>query len=180
MATQEWFLGIDPSAASTGVTAISNDGDKIVKAIVTGNLRGAERLLFISSNLQAALIGKKITSCFIESPAYDAVHKEFILGEVLGCIKLTLIQNGVYNIRDATPTQVKKFMAGSGRASKDQVSAAAVLDGCPSTQNDITDSWSLARIAQSVHAGRSCINKRHSVEVIHSIISKDKKLIADS
>jgi Holliday junction resolvasome RuvABC endonuclease subunit len=176
MATQEWFLGIDPSAASTGVTVISNNGDKVVKAIATGQLRGAERLLFISSSLQAILIDKKISCCFIESPAYDAVHKEFILGEVLGCIKLTLIQNGITNILDATPTQVKKFMAGSGRASKDQVSAAAVLDGCPSPQNDITDSWSLARIAQSVHEGRSCINKRHSVEVIHSILTKAKKL----
>lgn len=169
MVTQEYYIGIDPSASCTGVSIISSEGNSEVFTVQPGQLRGAERLLFISSRLLASIAGKNIVCCFIESPAYDAVHKEFILGEVLGCIKLTLIQAGITNIKDATPTQVKKFMAGSGRASKDQVSAAAVLDGCPDSQTDITDSWSLARIAQSVHTNKCCIARRSSIEVISAL-----------
>ncbi len=169
MVTQEYYVGIDPSASSTGVSIISSDGSKEVFTIQPGGLRGAERLLFISSRLLSGILGKRVACCFIESPAYDAIHKEFILGEVLGCIKLTLIQAGVTNIKDATPTQVKKFMAGSGRATKDEVSVAAVLDGCPASQTDITDSWSLARIAQAVHTNKCPVAKRASIEVISAL-----------
>ncbi len=174
MFTMEYYVGIDPSASCTGVSIISSDGSKEVFVIQPGQLRGAERLLFISSRLTASIVGKNVACCFIESPAYDAVHKEFILGEVLGCIKLTLIQSGVVNIKDATPTQVKKFMAGSGRASKDQVSASAVSDGCPDSQTDITDSWSLARIAQSVHTGTCQIRTRSALEVVAALTKSSK------
>ena len=108
----------------------------------------------------------------MESPAYDAVHKEFILGEVLGCIKLSLTMANVGKVVYASPTQIKKFLAGSGSASKDDMVSSAVANKCPSIQEDICDSWGAALIAKSISDGSSAIRTRSAYEVVASILAK--------
>jgi Holliday junction resolvasome RuvABC endonuclease subunit len=173
MSIPGYYLGIDPSATCTGISIISTNNSAEVMTITPGSLRDCKRLEFISNSLSSFIADKKILMCCIETPAYGAVHKEFILGEVLGAIKLTLTKQLKCSIIGVAPTQVKKFMAGTGKADKSLVSECAVKDGCPDSQNDITDSWALARVAQSLYSGVSWVQKRASVEVISELSRKN-------
>jgi len=171
--SKEFILGIDPSATSTGLSLIATDLSEVyVKNISPKKLRDCDRLKFISDQLSDFISDKKVAYCCMESPAYDAVHKEFILGEVLGCIKLSLSLHGVTKIAYASPTQIKKFLAGTGTASKEEMIRNAVANKCPSIQEDICDSWGAVLIAKSLHEGSSVIRTRAAYEVVNSILAK--------
>lgn len=114
----------------------------------------------------------------VEAPSYGSVHKEFILGEVLGVIKLTLIQQDIFSLA-IPPTQIKKFITSTGRASKESMIKAAMSYGCPSSQEDICDSWAAALLCKGLLVG-SDLNTRSSLEVIKSIKDKYKTEMAQS
>ena len=168
-----YFLGIDPSATSTGVVLLNNtSGGSITTTIASGKLRDASRLKFINRELLDLLDGKVIQKCVMESPSYGSTHKEFILGEALGVIKLTLACSNVRSIEYASPTQLKKFLTGNHRASKPDMVREALLLGCPSLQNDVCDAWAAALLARSLHVGSSEIRTRGAQEVVAAIMSK--------
>lgn len=114
----------------------------------------------------------------IEAPSYGSIHKEFILGEVLGVIKLTLIQQDIFSL-SIPPTQIKKFMAAKGRATKEDMIQAAISAGCPDSQEDICDSWAAALLCKGVLVG-SDLSTRASLEVIRDIKRKYKTELAQS
>lgn len=108
----------------------------------------------------------------MESPSYGSVHKEFILGEVLGCIKLGLSSLEGTAVYYAAPLQLKKFLTGNHRASKPDMIREALLLGCPSLQSDVCDAWAAALLARSLHLGESSIATRQAQEVVAAILTK--------
>ena len=104
-----YFLGIDPSATGTGLTLLGSDGSCEVHLVKPRKLRDCERLQYISNDIKAFIGDKEITLCVYESPSYGSTHKEFILGEVLGTIKLTVSSMSIPMVGSA-PTQLKKYI----------------------------------------------------------------------
>tara|TARA_Y100000592_G_scaffold19371_2_gene29731 strand:+ start:43253 stop:43795 length:543 start_codon:yes stop_codon:yes gene_type:complete len=143
-----FFLGIDPSATATGVSLIGSNSSETF-LIRPGKRRDAERLQYIHTELKSFLEGKLIFMGVMEAPSYGSIHKEFILGEVLGVIKLTLIELGIFSI-SVPPTQLKLFLAGKGSASKEDMIKSAGKQGCPSTNSDICDSWGAALLCKDL------------------------------
>ena len=147
-----YFLGIDPSATSTGVTLLGSDGSCETLNIKPKKLRDCARLQYIATELNNFIQDKTIKLCVYESPSYGSTHKEFILGEALGVIKLT-VTNLSIPMLPAAPTQLKKYLCGSGSASKKAMISKALELGCPSKQEDICDSYSAALLAKDVLIG---------------------------
>jgi Holliday junction resolvasome RuvABC endonuclease subunit len=168
-------MGIDPSATSTGVSVFCTDGSRYTYIITPKELRDCKRLEYIfTSMLSIFKIHPTIDLVCMESPSYGSTHKEFILGEVLGVIKLAITTSTEAGIVYIPPTRVKKYMASSGRASKDDMIRAAKEDGCDSTISDVADSWAIASIGTSILTGKSILGTRASQEVIHDIIKNIK------
>ena len=159
-----FFLGIDPSATSTGLTLLSDDGSFCnTLRIRPGKLRDAKRLHYISQELKTFVGELSIELCVHEAPSYGSIHKEFILGEVLGAIKLTLTELGIPLIGVA-PTQLKKYFTSKGRATKQDMIVRAGQLGCPVKQEDICDSFAAAMLCKDIKVG-PLLNSRASREV---------------
>ena len=158
-----YFLGIDPSATSTGLTLLSSEEDCETLLIKPRKLRDCQRLQYISEELKSFVSEKTINLCVYEAPSYGSVHKEFILGEVLGALKLTLINLAIPAIGVA-PTQLKKYFTAKGTASKDKMIARALELGCPVDQEDICDSYAAALLCKDIKLG-PLLNTRASREI---------------
>ena len=169
-----FFLGIDPSATGTGVSLIGNSSSETLH-IKPGKRRDAERLQYIHTELKSFLDGKLIFMGVMEAPSYGSIHKEFILGEVLGVIKLTLIELGIFSI-SVPPTQLKLFLAGKGTASKEEMVSAASKWGCSSTNSDICDSWAAAMLCKDLLLTPT-VTTRPALEVRKKVGDKNSKEI---
>jgi Holliday junction resolvasome RuvABC endonuclease subunit len=168
-----YFLGIDPSATCSGVTLLcdSDETKSETHLITPGYLRDADRLKYIHESLLKIISGKNIIRSVMESPSYGSVHKEFILGEVLGSVKLTLAMKGIA-VDYAAPLQLKKFLTGNSKATKEEMVTAAISRGCNSSIHDICDSWAAALIAKSLEQKKTCLFTRASEEVVQAILQK--------
>lgn len=169
-----FFLGVDPSATGTGVSIADASGTCVkVLAIKPKKLRDADRLAYIYKAINEFIDGLKIEACVIETPAYGAVHKEFILGEVLGVIKLAMQLKSIPVI-GATPTQLKKFLTGSGSAAKETMIQEAQVAGCTSLEENICDSWSAALLCLGIrHKLPDSLVTRPRLEVVKTIQSME-------
>ena len=164
-----FFLGIDPSATSTGLTLLSDDSSycKTLR-IQPRKLRDAQRLHYISQEIKTFIGDLSIELCVHEAPSYGSTHKEFILGEVLGAIKLTLAQLDI-PILGVPPTQLKKYFTSRGNATKQDMIDKAKSLGCPSSQEDICDSYAASMLCKDLIQG-PLLNTRASIEVRASIL----------
>jgi Holliday junction resolvasome RuvABC endonuclease subunit len=169
-----YFLGVDPSATGTGLTLLSSGEECFTRLIRPGKLRDCKRLQYISEEIKNFVGDTTISLGVYESPSYGSVHKEFILGEVLGVIKLTLTLLKIPLVGSA-PTQLKKYLTGSGSASKDRVMARAMELGCPVKQEDICDSYAAALLCKDLWLGPQ-LNTRASREVRAALTKKHPKL----
>lgn len=160
----KYFLGIDPSATSTGLTILS-EGPSYVKTmrIRPGKKRDAERLHHISEEIKSFVGDTSIDLCVHEAPSYGSTHKEFILGEALGAIKLTLAQLNIPCVGVA-PTQLKKYFTSKGTATKQMMIERALALGCDSDQEDICDSYAAATLCKDIIVG-PILNSRASREI---------------
>lgn len=167
----QYFIGIDASARSTGVVIASLEGDTKEYLLVPKNLKGPARLKNLYLGLMDCVSGIKIERAAIEGPSYNSANKPFTLGEVYGVFKLLLEIRGV-PVHVVSPRSVKKYATGKGSATKEEVLLRAKAMGCVSDSNDVADAWFIAMIAKDAHLGYSTIRTRKSQEVINAVMKK--------
>lgn len=159
----KYFLGLDISLSSTGVSIIDGDYNYIAKDKIEGTgMFGAERLRILHDNLERFIIENidpsLIKLACIEGPSYNSnVGNLFEIGEVTGCYKYLISKNNIPYII-ATPQQLKKYVLGKALAGKDGGSKKelVILDvykkfGEEIRDNNIADSYVLSRIAHDFY-----------------------------
>lgn len=115
-----YFLGIDPSATSTGFALLGENSQYVFAGkILPKKLRGGERLAFIRDHIEHFLspYHGRLKFAVIEAPAYEKPMKADLLGQIRGLFLLLCHDLSIPAILVA-PAAVKKFATGSGMADK--------------------------------------------------------------
>lgn len=160
-------LGIDASARSSGLSFIAPN-NTVVKTIKPSKKREGARLLYIEEQL-IDFLDKRIgdpSLVVMEGPSLYSINKPFILGEVYGLYKHVLYKRTSQEILIVSPKELKKYLCANGSATKDAMKKRAVELGCPSSQEDICDSYAAALLAQDLLNGTNTPGTRKSLEVI--------------
>jgi len=118
-------VGIDQSLSGTGIVEISHDGNIIRQQLFSpGKLLEVRRLDFITNKI--CEFCSEIKERFVVArEGYSFASKGrsvFNLGELGGCIDLTLFRSKMPNLVEyyiLPPTVVKKYCLGSGSVKKD-------------------------------------------------------------
>jgi crossover junction endodeoxyribonuclease RuvC len=114
-------IGIDPSLVGTAVCTLDFDTDEILDLLtftVPKDMRGIQRLNWLTKKLTSTLKKNKPKEIFIESYSYMSKGRSiFDLGELGGVFRLILARQwgGYYNV---APKSLKKFITGNGNAKK--------------------------------------------------------------
>lgn len=155
MATAQKIIGIDPGTRATGFAVIETREQRGSTPLVLdmGVIRLHPSLVWQDRIVSLHDSIKKITS--IHQPRLGVIEKAFFginassslkLGEARGAILIALAAYGVETI-EVSPTQAKKFIAGAGHASKQQLATAVTnlfrID-LKDIAHDATDALALA------------------------------------
>jgi len=145
------YCGLDLSLTGTGVCIIDRQGTPIFTKTLKIKTKGMERLFNIRTAIQDILNEYKPT--FICTEGYSMgsrAGQAFSIGELGGVIKLMLYLRD-WEYKDVAPTQVKKFGAKKGNASKDQVMMNVYKEwGFEASDNNVCDAFVLAQIARAL------------------------------
>jgi Holliday junction resolvasome RuvABC endonuclease subunit len=171
--TSTLWIGIDPSATSTGIAFIS-EGKLSVVRVQPRDLRGSARLAFLRNrfNREFELNKQDTIYACIEGPAFDACNKADTLGQVRGIFLLALEDAGA-TITVVPPTTLKKFATKHGNASKESMIAAAYTKWHRCLQEDEADAAWLAQLAFSLSTNN--VDTRAQLEVLSGIRSPKTK-----
>ncbi len=166
-----YSLGIDASVRSTGLTFIS-PSDILVKNITPNKLTGGERLSHIQKEFKKFMRGKEPDIIVMEGPSYFSTNKPFLLGEVYGLFKLHTYLLYSKEIITPSPKELKKYLCSNGDATKSKMIKRAEELGCPSTQEDICDSFSAALLGIDILKNSNTPGTRKSLEVVTKYSAK--------
>jgi crossover junction endodeoxyribonuclease RuvC len=119
-------LGIDPGTVATGWGVVDEQGARLVH-VANGVIRCRgelpQRLQHIFSEARRILDAYAPSSLSLEKTFVgDNVQTAFRLGEARGVILVAASQAGIA-ISEYSPAEIKVAVAGSGRATKDQMQA---------------------------------------------------------
>jgi Holliday junction resolvasome RuvABC endonuclease subunit len=174
LSTSTSWIGIDPSARSSGLAIITEGEVPIVYRVSPKNLRGAERLAFIRNEFVrfvSPLISGTPIAC-IEGPSLHSQNKADTLGQVRGIYLLALTDLNA-EITVVAPTALKKFATKNGMASKDRMVNAAYAKWHLHLGDDEADAAWLAQLAYSLTTNK--VDTREQLEVISGIRSPKTK-----
>lgn len=120
-------LGIDPGTANTGYGVLAGDGPTRVQLVECGVIRTRprdplpERLREIYEGVSELIARHKPDVLACEDVFYAKnVRTTVVLGHARGVILLAGAQQGL-NIHEFPPAEIKKAVAGTGAATKEQV-----------------------------------------------------------
>ncbi|MEU1552109.1 crossover junction endodeoxyribonuclease RuvC [Streptomyces scabiei] len=180
-------IGIDQSYSGCAIvrynatdgTASETVYDFSPKVAGTGinRIQYVHHVLYVAFE-QASVLGQITHICY-EGYAYGAKFKREELGELGGAMKLALAEvfpdHIERRVHVVAPTQVKKFVTGSGRAEKDKMMMAVFMRWQhESSSHDAADAYSLARIAAAL-ADPEPAELRYQQEVLETIRNPPKK-----
>ncbi len=146
-----YFIGLDLSLCSTGVAILDELGEPIyLSRIVSSDLRGLERLIFIKKQIEEILNDIEIECIAIEGYSYGSQGRAiFNIGEIGGIVRIMIFERGI-KMMIVPPSIVKMFVGAKGNAKKEVVIQAyndlysAFFRKC---DNDEVDALILSKIA---------------------------------
>jgi Holliday junction resolvasome RuvABC endonuclease subunit len=169
------YLGLDLSLTGTGVVVLNAEDRVEYAATLKSKLKGMERLLFIRNIVEDTIIKWNPKLICVEGYSMgSSAGQAFSIGELGGVIKLLLheMQHYPYLI---PPTRLKKFITGGGKAEKDMIMMKVFQRwGWEAGDNNQSDSYGLAKIAQALGGAMGVLNKAQQ-EVIQDILHPPEK-----
>ena len=157
-------LGIDASVRSTGITVITPD-KILVKRIHIKKLTGGKLLVEIEKQFKE-FIGNILPEIVVmEGPSFMSTNKPFSMGEAYGIYKFLSFSLFQKEPVIVSPKELKKYIASNGSATKTQVIEKCTLLGCPSTQEDICDSYAAALLGKDILSLSNSPGTRKALEV---------------
>lgn len=137
------IVGIDPSLTATGIACTCGT------SVFSTKKRGPERLFEISREVLSHAtgvcteLGLHPGIVVIEGYSFNSKFKSEFMGELGGCIRMTLWTNRIPYV-DIPPAVLKKFATGKGNAPKDAMIAAAIRTfGFKGSNNNEADAFLL-------------------------------------
>jgi len=168
-------IGVDPSARSTGVVVLREDGLVLHAEALEVETTGVARLAEIRNRL--ADICRRYGPFDVgvrESYSLGSTNRPFLLGEVGGIVQLAL-HDYASRVEECAPKALKKFATGNASASKDEVMRAITARwGEHYDNDDIADAYVLARIGLSLLTPKDIV-RRDQLEVVKKIIAPKKR-----
>jgi len=116
-------LGLDISSTNTGVCLLDLEGNYLFSYLIKSKKKDfEERVIDIGEELFIIVdsIGDKIKAIGIESVSFFSKGKVAQLAMQNGYYFYTLKNKG-YNVKTYTPSSIKKFYCGNGRAKKEDM-----------------------------------------------------------
>jgi Holliday junction resolvasome RuvABC endonuclease subunit len=170
------FLGVDQSLARTGIVVLDEEGDMILRRLVTpGELRDAARLAFIRNLIAAAIEETKPVAAAYEGYSFESPHRAFALGELGGIVQVALF-DAELPYRVIAPKTLKRFVAGHGDADKEKMLRKTKdkwkIDF--GDEDDLCDAHGLARLMLAMDDPKK-LKFRHELEVVHELLTPPKK-----
>lgn len=172
--TSTLWVGVDPSATSTGLALITPELTLTTTTIRPNELRLGPRLKYIQDKLLEFVKDKDIQDIFacVEGPSLESTNKADTLGQVRGVVLVTLENLGAV-VTVIPPTTLKKFATRSGSADKEDMIKAAFHKWNVTLKDDAADAAWLAQLAYSLMTNK--IDTREQLEVISGIRSPKAK-----
>lgn len=168
-------IGVDPSARSTGVVVLREDGLVLHAEALEIETTGVARLVEIRNRLAA--ICKRYGPFDVgvrESYSLGSTNRPFLLGEVGGIVQLAL-HDYAGRVEECAPKALKKFATGNASASKAEVMrAVSARWDAHYANDDIADAYVLARIGLSLLAPKGIV-RRDQLEVVKKITAPKKR-----
>ena len=162
-----YFIGIDQSIVNTGWCVLADTYCVSVGNIKPKDLRGPERLTYISDAIGDLLLSFAPVFGALESGSYASDGRLFQLGGVHALVQVQLWTSGIPLV-DVAPVQLKKFMTGkSGATKKWMLDAAKHITGIETMDDNVADAIGLACIARAVHT--QSVRTRAEAEVLNKL-----------
>lgn len=165
-------VGIDQSYSGFAITVLNLNGTYRTEVHELGG-KGPERLaearLIVSKTVSAVQVAKQnIRQVAMEGYAYGANSTAHTMGELGGVVKLALWDHG-YLPWIVTPSQLKKWATGNGKASKDVIILHVYKKwSVEFDDNNAADSYALARLATGVAKGEAQKSVLDLVTKVHA------------
>lgn len=174
------IAGYDPGLTKPALVIIDETGKILFKRVYKNNLRGIERLIWLRDEISRDLFHYDVDHIGMEAPTYGAVGSEHARGQIDGIMEVVFHENEIpYNL--IHPTQVKKFILGTGRGDKNLILLKTFQEYGEEFQDDNeADAYILARIMEAVlNIDRTSLKlkkpQREVVEAILKGVSNEKK-----
>jgi len=167
------FVGVDQALRKIGVAVIQGGGVALMKLILPPpHLRSTERMLYLREALQHALEPfPEADGAALEGQSYGSAGQLDQLGRIGGIVELLLADLYGKPPLVVPPATLKKFVTGSGQATKSlMMRATKVYWDVETDQDDLCDAHGLARLASEFYTPESII--RHQCEAVHSLRHK--------
>lgn len=143
------IVGVDPSLTATGIACTCGT------SVFSTKKRGPERLFEITSEVISHAtgvcteLGLHPALVVIEGYSFNSKFKSEFMGELGGCIRMTLWRHELRYV-DVPPAVLKKFATGKGNAGKDDMISAAIRRfGFEGTNNNEADAHLLRYMGSS-------------------------------
>ena len=152
------FFGIDPST-KTGIVHIDPDGKLLESKLVVSQYDMSQDLKRIEEIVRDTIkwvYDRYATGDLvcIESPAWSSNGRYSIQQGTIGLLMRIQMNNNGIDWINAAPTQLKKYISGNHRASKDQlIKPLKEKYGFVHGDDNVRDAFGLAQIARSVRTG---------------------------
>jgi Holliday junction resolvasome RuvABC endonuclease subunit len=161
------FLGIDCSLSNTGIALYNKrDGYHIVDTISTSSkeLEG-DRLKHIFNELSSIVKNKRIRLAVMEGPSFSSINRGFSMGAAYGIVKLVCSIHDIKLI-EVPPKRLKKYFAGKGTATKEDMVRSATSMGLADITHDEADAVACCTLALDIRYKTCTPSTRAALEVM--------------
>ena len=178
--SSSYYVGIDQSLTSPGVTVLNESGGVEIATTVSvdDKLRGSARLAHIYRSFRSLVAPYPypyIRRTALEGPSLGSTHREFDLGEVSGVTKIFLYSLTGCEPHVVPPTTLKSFATGNGLATKEDVlHVVKTIYGYDfGGRDDVADSFFLARICWAFDHP-TLLRRRCELDALKAMLRKKK------